>query len=409
MSTPAAYFARQPAAFAADDALHRRDERLEALKATVGRLAHDFNNVLVPILGYVTLIRDEVPSASPAAQYATTLESAARKTEGFLDSILLSVRPHRRFNPKSTELSELIKKALLDWQNALPPGSQIEVQTSLEQGSSHLDESQWTTVLQQLLANARFAMAMGGTLNVQLSLIQVESEEALRLNVPVGPAWKLAVEDTGFGMSASTLSRACEPFFTMRISSGALGLGLTVVHSITHLHGGQLEIESVEDVGTTVTIVIPRLDSPPDDPRPLSSRQNAPSKPLVRTPATSQGKILLVEDDPLVREVIRSCLMKIQRDLHIAHDGEEGLKMFRRSPQSWALVISDITMPKMSGIELYREIVKIDPLTKVILVSGDASSEYEKHFPSPDGPRPVLVKKPFTLKAFLQIVQTHLD
>lgn len=409
MSTPASYFARQPAAFAADKSLRDRDERLESLKATVGRLAHDFNNVLVPILGYVTLIRDEVPPGSSAAQYASTLESAARKTEGFLDSILLSVRPQRRFNPKATDFAGLIDKAVSDWRSGLPLGAQVEVRVNLEPGIAFVDDAQWLIAMHQLLANARFAMAMGGALRVSLAVVQIDAEEGARLNVPTGPAWKLIVADNGFGMSAPALLRACEPFFTNRTSSGALGLGLTVVHSITHLHGGQMLLESAEDIGTTVTLIVPRFDVPSEEPLPTSSRQVPTARPLVRTPGKPRRKILLVEDDPLVREVIRSCLAKTQRDLHMAHDGEEGLKMFRRSPQDWALVISDITMPKMTGIELYSEIMKLDPLAKVILVSGDASSEYESHFPSPGSERPFLVKKPFTLKAFLEVVQSHLD
>src|SRR4051812_14757895 len=91
---------RTPAPFAGDPALRDRDERLESLKAVIGKLAHDFNNFLVPLLGYVTLIREEIAEASTAAQYAMTMESAARKTEGFLDNVLLGMRPHRRFKPR---------------------------------------------------------------------------------------------------------------------------------------------------------------------------------------------------------------------------------------------------------------------------------------------------------------------
>src|SRR5882757_7889063 len=99
---------RTPAAFAEDPVLRDRDERLESLKAVIGKLAHDFNNFLVPLLGYVTLIREEVPEASTASQYAATMESAARKTEGFIESVLLGVRPHRRFNGRDIDFGAVV-------------------------------------------------------------------------------------------------------------------------------------------------------------------------------------------------------------------------------------------------------------------------------------------------------------
>src|SRR6478672_1623799 len=99
---------RAPAPFAADPALHDRDERLESLKAVIGKLAHDFNNFLVPLLGYVTLIREEVTEASTANKYAMTMESAARKTEGFIENVLLGVRPHRRFNPRDLDFGAVV-------------------------------------------------------------------------------------------------------------------------------------------------------------------------------------------------------------------------------------------------------------------------------------------------------------
>ena len=119
-------------------------------------------------------------------------------------------------------------------------------------------------------------------------------------------------------------------------------------------------------------------------------------------------KILIAEDDPVSKRLLEGSLVSWGYEVIATNNGAAALDILQSADRPM-LAILDIVMPKMTGIELYREIVKIDPLTKVILVSGDASTEYEKHFPGPDGPRPVLVKKPFTLKAFLQVVQTHLD
>jgi CheY-like chemotaxis protein len=211
---------------------------------------------------------------------------------------------------------------------------------------------------------------------------------------------KLVVNDSGFGMSGTTRRRAFEPFFTTRVAAHAAGLGLTVVHSVTHLHGGQILLESTEDQGTTATIWLP-ITKGPDVTPPV--RPATPQQAPVRE---SRGKILLVEDDPLVREVVRTCLQKFRKDVLVAPDGEEGLRIFKRYVADWALVVSDITMPKKTGIELYRDIHEIDPDMRVILVSGDADGKYHEAFAN-DATRPLLLKKPFTLKSFADVVREH--
>jgi CheY-like chemotaxis protein len=114
----------------------------------------------------------------------------------------------------------------------------------------------------------------------------------------------------------------------------------------------------------------------------------------------------LVEDDPLVREVVKACLQKFKKDVYVAQDGEEGLRIFKRYAADWALIVSDITMPKMTGIELYHAINEIDPEMRMILVSGDADGKYHEAFAN-EATRPLLLKKPFTLKAFADIVREH--
>src|SRR3954462_3944265 len=122
---------RAPAQLAAEPALHDRDERLESLKAVIGKLAHDFNNFLVPLLGYVTLIREEVPEASTANQYAMTMESAARKTEGFIEAVLLGVRPHRRFNAHDLDFGALVEAAASKFSQSLSSSAQIQIEKSI--------------------------------------------------------------------------------------------------------------------------------------------------------------------------------------------------------------------------------------------------------------------------------------
>lgn len=395
---------RAPAQYPADPVLRERDQRLESLKGVIGKLAHDFNNFLVPLLGYVTLIREETPGESPAHQYAATMESAARKTEGFLDSILLAVRPQRRFAPKEIDFGAVVRAAIERFQQSLPPTAQISVRSSIASPHLFADETQWRNALDQLLGNARFALATGGNLTVTLTAAMISADESARLNIFSGEAVKLTVEDNGFGMNAETLRRACEPFFTTRVGNHAPGLGLTIAHSVTLLHGGQLEIQSAEDAGTTVAIWLPIFTGSDTTHLSASRAGIAPKKPL----PLGRSRILLVEDDPLVREVVKACLQRFRKEVHVAVDGEEGLRVFKRYPQDWALIVSDITMPKMNGIELYRAIRELDPEMRMILVSGDADGKYHDAFAT-DSSRPLLLKKPFTLKSFADVVKEHVQ
>jgi CheY-like chemotaxis protein len=394
---------RAPGPLATDPALHDRDERLESLKAVIGKLAHDFNNFLVPLLGYVTLIREEVPEASTANQYAMTMESAARKTEGFIENVLMGMRPQRRFNPRDLDFGAVVEAAVQKFCDALPPSAQIEIDKSTAPVELYADESQWHVALAHLLSNARFALATGGRLKVALTREQISEQQSADLNVWAGEGVKLVISDDGFGMNEATRRRAMEPFFTTRAAAHSMGLGLTVAHSVTQLHGGQIILESAEDQGTTVTIWLPITKGP--EPTAPTPRATTPQKTPVREP---RGKILLVEDDPLVREVVKACLQKFRKDVYVAQDGEEGLKIFKRYAADWALVVSDITMPKMTGIELYRAIHQIDPEMRMILVSGDADGKYHDAFAN-ESTRPLLLKKPFTLKSFADIIREHVQ
>ncbi|MDX1952603.1 MAG: response regulator [Verrucomicrobiota bacterium] len=389
--------------FASDPALRERDQRLESLKMTVGRLAHDFNNFLVPLLGYVTLIKEELSQSSPATHYANTMEGAARKSEAHLDTILMAVRPQRRFNPKLIAYDELIHTQLAEFRDKLPANSQVLIESKVEPFSSYGDEQQIILVIQALLKNAHFALATGGMLQVELSRQTLAEEKLAQLNVRDRSVCKIVFKDHGFGMPQSVLQRAFEPFFTTRAVAQAPGLGLTLVHSVVQLHGGQVLLESVEDQGTTVTIYLPELKSPPETSRMPRSKTDAIAEASKKT----ASKILLVEDDPLVREVIKTCLSRTQKEIHVAQDGEEGLKFFKRYQPEWALVISDVTMPRMSGVDLYKAIKDLEPEMRVILVSGDADPSFGGAF-SADEERPLLIKKPFTLKSFYDVVKTHL-
>ena len=168
-------------------ALRIRDERLVSLQALAGQLAHDFNNFLAPILGYVSLIKEEVTPDTPARQYAESIERAARKTEASLETIILAARPQRQHRPKKIDFTQLVDRVLTEWTQSLPPTCLITVSRQLEPCTLILDEAQWRVVLQQLLHNSHYALATGGALSVTVKTETLPPARAADLGLPANP------------------------------------------------------------------------------------------------------------------------------------------------------------------------------------------------------------------------------
>jgi two-component system cell cycle sensor histidine kinase/response regulator CckA len=237
--------------------LQERDQRLQALKSLVGRLAHDFNNSLVPLVGYITLLREELKQGGPGNQYLVKLENSVRKTEELVDTILQATHPERQFSPRRIDLTALMQRLLEGWMKALPSATLILVETDLAPCTLWLDEAQWTKVIQHLLRNAQAALAEGGTLKISLRSRLLNARQAADLGTSDVNVVELIFEDTGCGMSDEVLRQACEPFFSTSSQSSTAGLGLTMVHSVVRLHGGQMVVESADDRGTRVAIWLP--------------------------------------------------------------------------------------------------------------------------------------------------------
>ena len=244
-----------PRRIAGDQQLRERDEKLESLKVAIGKLAHDFNNFLVPHFGYVTLLKEEMPADSQSAQYLEALEEAGRHAEAYLDSILGGLQPHRRFSPVKFSFDALVNATLDAW--SAETEMSVEVTREIEPCAVFGDEKHWQNSVLHLLENARQALATAGKLEVVLRRQTIPADEIERLGLNVEDVCSLRIRDNGCGMSGGVAARAFEPFFTTRKQLKAQGLGLTMVHSVAQFHGGQVELKSTPQEGTVVTVWIP--------------------------------------------------------------------------------------------------------------------------------------------------------
>jgi two-component system, cell cycle sensor histidine kinase and response regulator CckA len=377
-----------------DPQLRLRDEKLESLKAVAGKLAHDFNNFLVPQFGYLTLLKEELPANSTSQEYAARMEATGRKTESYVESILLGMRPHRQFAPIEFSLSALVESALDSWSAEIPPGAEISIHREIDACAMVGDERQWKCAVQHLLANARYALATGGRLEITLKKVSLGGPDVVRLGLDSAEVHQLVVRDNGFGMSPETAARAFEPFFTTRTQIKAAGLGLTIVHAVTLIHAGQIELESAEDKGTAVTLWIPPQGAPRE-------RFTASDRKGTSTP---KRKVLLIEDDPLINEVLRDWLGRFDFDVQVATTAEEAGREFARRRAEWSLVIIETDLRGAPGETVYAELRALEPALPWIFLAGRRKPEFTM---DAIYSAPLIMQKPVTLRTLAEVVAKH--
>ncbi len=379
-----------------DPRLRARDEKLEALKAVTGKLAHDFNNFLVPQFGYLTLLKEDLPPQSTSAEYTARMEAAGRKTESYIESILLGMRPHRQFSPTEFSFSGLLESTIQQWKAAIPPETAVEIETAIAPCALVGDERHWKAVLQHLLSNARYALATGGRLAVALKRCSLDGETIARLGLDTDDVFQLTVKDSGFGMAPEVVTRAFEPFFTTRTQIKAPGLGLTIVHAVTQFHGGQVDLESEEDQGTTVTLWIP--------PNGVAGRERPVSLGAAGGGAKSKRKVLLMEDDPIISEVLRDWLGRFDFEVQVASNVEDAVKVFERKRTEWSLAIIETDFRATRGEELFEKLSGANPELSWIFLAGRRKPVFASELAAA-GTTPLVIQKPVTLRAFVDVVR----
>jgi hypothetical protein len=316
--------------------LLERDERLQSLGLLAGAIAHDFNNLLAPILGYSTLIKEEFAPDSSGLQFAQSMETAARRAERNIEQTLLATRPQRRFSPRSLEFDKMVVSEVEKWRQELPANSAITVEIDCAPATLMADEYHWRVAVRHLLNNARYGCATGGVVRVTLENVRLDAGKVAELGLPQADVIRLRVADNGNGISAEALARAYDPFFTTRTKGAAPGLGLTACHSISYLHGGQIELSSQPDAGTEVTIWLPQHFLAGMAPLPML--QNV-GRPALSAP-TPRKRVLLLADDPLEREVLKAALVRRGYETLTPEDRAAGWRLFERLNRDFIFVLA---------------------------------------------------------------------
>mgnify|MGYP000541253157 FL=1 len=362
-------------------------QKMEAIGQLTGGLAHDFNNMLTVVIGNLVALKENHPDDPLTENFVEPAMQAANRGAELIRRLLGFAR-RQPLEPEPVEVNELILGMSKLIRRSLP--STIAVSTASREPClvAMVDAHQLENALLNLALNARDAMPNGGELRIESSLEHLGVHAAADLEVPPGDYVQIAVTDNGMGMDGSTLARVFEPFFTTKQFGMGSGLGMSMVYGFTKQSGGGVRIRSRQARGTTVALLLPRIDE----------EQTATPLPAGRDIAAHDlaGKlVLLAEDDADVRSVVRMQLAELGCAVVEAENGAEAADMVENIP-AIALVISDVVMPgAMDGRALARFVRRFRPELPMVLMSGFAESEFHPGGLGPDHDLPLLAK-PFS-------------
>ncbi|MSM40011.1 MAG: response regulator [Geobacter sp.] len=374
-----------------------QSQKMEAVGTLAGGIAHDFNNIVTAMIGYCTILQMEEQLSGKIPHYVDSLmalsERAANLTRG-----LLAFSRHQVMNPRLLNLNDIV--ATITTLICRLVGEHITIETHLSASSLFLmaDYGQIEQILMNLATNAHDAMPDGGTLVISTDAVMLEPGNPLLSDSDAhGPYALLSVTDTGCGMDEATVARGFEPFFTTKEPGKGTGLGLSILYGIVKQHHGFVRVASRPGSGATFSIYFPLADATEAVDR---EKRLLPIRGGTET-------ILVVEDEPAIRQVMSHILQQFGYQVLEAADGEEGTDLFRSCAPEIALVILDTILPRKHGRAVHEDIVLMKPDMKTLFVSGYPVDIIAKKGLLPDGV--VFLPKPVSPMELLRTVRQLLD
>lgn len=338
----------------------RHAQKMEAIGTLAGGIAHDFNNILAIILGYAELALRETPETDPRWNKLGEIIKASTRAKDLVRQILDFSRKTERMRQPFL-MAPLVKETLKMLRASIPSTIAIEERITAVHSTVLGDPSQLHQVIINLCTNAFHAMEeQGGTLSITLDSVRLERQKAEELGVDAGCYVRLVVADSGCGMSPAIQSRIFEPYFTTKDVGKGSGMGLAVVHGILLSHGGMVRATSHEGKGSSFEVYLPAIEQPAKE----KDGEESGSCP----PGTE--RILVVDDEPVITEMMSQWLAQLGYAVTLSNNSVEALAMVRDNPKGFDLIVTDQTMPLMSGAELAKDILAIRPDLPIILCTG---------------------------------------
>jgi two-component system cell cycle sensor histidine kinase/response regulator CckA len=338
-----------------------QSQKMEAVGRLAGGVAHDFNNMLGAIVGYTEMLMQRLNQGDPTYHYGEEIRKAADRAS-MLTRQLLAFSRKQVLQPKELNLNTIINDVEKMLRRLI--GEDVELTLNLEPtlASVKADAGQMEQVILNLAVNARDAMPKGGKLLISTTNVVLDEAYALKqTDFTPGPYTLLKVNDTGLGMDMETMDRIFEPFFTTKELGSGTGLGLSTVYGIVNQSGGFIEVSSSPDTGSSFEIFLPAVKT---------SLESSEAKPADRAPLQGTETILLVEDEEILRQLIKEALEMNGYKVLVARNAKEALAICEQNQEPIHLALTDVVMPQMSGRELAQRLRQLRPELKVIYMSG---------------------------------------
>ena len=371
-------------------------QKMEAIGTLAGGIAHDFNNILGAIIGHAEIGKMKVPKESEVVTNLDQVVKAGTRAATLVKQILTVSRQHKQ-EQRPVQIKYIVRDALKLLRATLPTTIEIKEDLIKESGIVHADPTQMHQVIMNLCTNAGHAMQEeGGVLEVSLANVELDDLLASKhLDLNAGSYLRLTVSDTGHGMSPEIMERIFDPYFTTKDTGQGTGLGLSVAQGIVKAHGGTVTVYSELEKGTTFHVYLPVILEE-------EMEEKESEEPL----PTGSERILLIDDEQVLIEIGSQMLEQLGYEVVTKQSSIEALELFRAEPDRFDLVITDMTMPHMTGDKLAQKLMEIRPDIPIILCTGHSrliSEERAKEI----GIRAFVIK-PILKRAMAQTVRKAL-
>ena len=340
----------------------RHSQKMQAIGQLAGGIAHDFNNILSGIIGYTDLVIHELPRETRVQEHLAQVMKAGRRATDLVKQILMVSRQTDQ-TMKPLNLQLLVKEALKLMRGTLPATIDIQTHFDMDCPPVMADPSQIHQVIINLCTNAYHAMREnGGRLDVRLVVKELDRTTTVgSVDLPGGRYAQLLVRDDGHGMDTATLARIFEPYFTTKGLGEGTGLGLATVHGIVRSHKGAIAVGSQVGVGSSFEVLIPLCNQSPQSTQSIRQLESA---------VEGHERVMLIDDEETIVDLGKMALERLGYHVTANVSSVEALEIFRLNPDGYDLVVTDLAMPHLTGIDLSAVLMKIRPSIPIFLCTG---------------------------------------
>jgi PAS domain S-box-containing protein len=372
-------------------------QKMESIGTLAGGIAHDFNNILFPLIGHTEMLLEDIPEDGPIRDSLNQIYASSLRARDLVKQILAFARQEKN-ELKLMKMQPIVKETMKLIRSTIPATINITQNLQPDCGPVSADPTQIHQIVMNLATNAYHAMEEnGGELKVSLREIELSGKDSINPDMSPGLYACLSIADTGLGMNKDVMNRIFDPFFTTKKKGKGTGMGLSVVHGIVKQINGDIQVCSEPGKGTEFHIFLPIVKS-------ADEKQATPTHlPIIG----GTESVLLVDDEDSILKMERQVLERLGYQVTSRTGSIEALEAFRANPDKFDLVITDMTMPKMTGDKLAAELIRIRPGIPVLLCTG--YSENMTHEKIKSLGIKGLLKKPIVIKDLAEKIREVLD